>query len=344
MSKLADLKKELRELRKKHCPPTGRMKKDDVMKEIEHLKSITRETEYVAPERKPRVKKAKKETREMEVQTERMEESEEEKREAMAKRMAELRARRKVAGALKKNVEQKKEKKETAEKESMAEKMARLRAMRKVGSALKKNVEQKKEKKEIEEKVETMKKKVAGKKVAEAVKKMVEAKKEKKRKEEEEAEAEKPKKRRLRVDPEVKKQIERIEKVEIEEEKPATKKKQKVSEKKITELTLNPVFESKKNIKESAELIEEAKDKITKPVMNHVDNRMDAKYEIPASTKSSMVEIKGIMRKPFSVRFTDKEKEEHKKLIEEANEKMKELKKYIDAHNHAVDTFNKSKK
>jgi hypothetical protein len=53
MSKLSDLKKELRYLRKKHCPPTGKMKKDDVQKEIERLRGVEKVTEYEAHEYLP---------------------------------------------------------------------------------------------------------------------------------------------------------------------------------------------------------------------------------------------------------------------------------------------------
>jgi len=165
MSKLSDLKKELRELRKQHCPPTGKMKKDDIQKELERLRGVEKHTEYVAPAPKPRVKKPKVEKKEMAVQADMDSEEEEERREAMAKRMAEVRARRKIAGAVTKAVEAKKEKKET------------------------------------EEKVETMKKKVAGRKVVEAVKKMAEGKKAKKEREmmaEEDVDVGKPKKRKLR--------------------------------------------------------------------------------------------------------------------------------------------------
>jgi hypothetical protein len=80
----------------------------------------------------------------------------------------------------------------------MAKRMAEVRARRKIAGAVTKAVEAKKEKKETEAKVETMKKKVAGRKVAEAVKKMAEGKKAKKEAEAKKEEEEKPKKRKVR--------------------------------------------------------------------------------------------------------------------------------------------------
>lgn len=221
MSKLSDLKKELRDLRKQHCPPTGKMKKDDVQKEIERLRGVEKVTEYEAPAPKPRAKKAKVEKKEMAVQADMDEEEEEDRREAMAKRMAEVRARRKIAGAVTKAVEAKKEKKAT------------------------------------EEKVETMKKKVAGRKVAEAVKKMVEGKKAKKEREmmaEEDMDVGKAKRRKLRGE-RVTKEVTKI------EEKPATKKKPESREERNRreELAAHEEFK-KKECNEAIQTIEKLKE------------------------------------------------------------------------------------
>lgn len=126
MSKIGDLKKELRELRKKHCPPTGKMKKADVEKEIERLKGMEKHTEFVAPEPKPRVKKAKKETREMEVQTE----EEEKPKSSMAERMAKVRA----AKGQKESAEDMEKKKQEVKKkneETMAKALGQLRQVEK---------------------------------------------------------------------------------------------------------------------------------------------------------------------------------------------------------------------
>lgn len=221
MSKLADLKKELRDLRKKHCPPTTKMKKADVEKEVERLRGMEKHTEYQAPPAKARVKKAKVEKKEMAVQASMDSEEEEERREAMAKRMAEVRARRKIAGAVAKAVEAKKEKKETEEKvESMKKKVA----SKKIAGAVKKAVETKKGK---------------AKAVAEEAVKAVEKKKAKKEAEAmgaEDVDVGKPKKRKLRREGgEVIKKVNVIEeKVEEKvEEKPARKKKQVKREEKI---------------------------------------------------------------------------------------------------------------
>ena len=210
MPSISELKKELRDLRKLHCPPTGKMKKTDVEKEIERLRGIEKATEYEAPAPKARAKKAKKVMKEMAVQTG---EEEERPSESIAEKMARVRAGRKIVSALKKNVEVKKEKKEEAERESMAERMARVRAGKKIGEVLKKAVEAKKEKAKKEE---------AGKKIVSALKKVVEKKKAEKAKKEEE-EAAKPKKRKLRkLSPAIAEAVEKI------EEKPLEKKKQKV--------------------------------------------------------------------------------------------------------------------
>jgi len=233
MSKLSDLKKELRDLRKKHCPPTGKMKKDDVMKEIQRLSGVEKVTEYEAPAPKPRVKKPKKEMKEMSIQADMDEEEEEGRREAMAKRMAEVRARRKIAGAVTKAVEAKKEKKAT------------------------------------EEKVETMKKKVAGRKVAEAVKKMVEGKKAKKDEEEkpkkrklratkeqkvemkeykhDEDEDKKARWEKIKALVDKGEDIEKAVDMVDKEEKPVTKKKQKSDESAET-VQLDPKKPSSENV------------------------------------------------------------------------------------------------
>lgn len=97
---LKELKSELRALRVKHCPPISRLKKIDIEQEVQRLRGMEKGTAIVV---QPKVKKVvvKKETREMEVQTESPEED-------MKERMARLRAMRTVKGALKKAVEQKK--------------------------------------------------------------------------------------------------------------------------------------------------------------------------------------------------------------------------------------------
>ena len=102
---LKELKSELRALRVKHCPPVSRLKKADIEKEVERLRTMEKGTAIVVqPKAVAKAKKAvvaKKETREMEIQTEEPEES-------MVAKMTRLRAMRKIGGALKKNVEIKK--------------------------------------------------------------------------------------------------------------------------------------------------------------------------------------------------------------------------------------------
>ena len=103
---LKELKSELRALRVKHCPPISRLKKVDIEQEVQRLRGMEKGTAIVVQPKVAKTKKAvvaKKETREMEVQTE-------EPKEDMKERMARLRAMRKIGGALKKNVEQKKAK------------------------------------------------------------------------------------------------------------------------------------------------------------------------------------------------------------------------------------------
>ena len=193
---IKELRNELRKLRKTHCPPVSKLKKADIEKEIERLQGHRpTEVQVEEKERKPRAKKGKKETKEMEVQTDARSESDVE--------------------------------------ETMAERMARVRAARKIGGAVKKHVEAKREeKKKTEEKVETMKKKVAGRKIAEAVKKVVETKKTKKQMEEEAA-ASKRKPRKLRGEV-VTKEVNKVEEKEEEVKQPKTRKlKQKKEE--ITE-------------------------------------------------------------------------------------------------------------
>lgn len=123
---VTELRKQLRELRKTHCPPVSKLKKADVMKEIERLRG-NRATDLPVEEkeRKPRVKKEKKE---MEVQAD----MEQHEKESMAEKMARLRAMRKIGGAVKKHVEAKKETKKKVAEEAV------------------KAVEKKKEKKETE--------------------------------------------------------------------------------------------------------------------------------------------------------------------------------------------------
>jgi hypothetical protein len=111
MSSLKELKSELRALRVKHCPPLSRLKKIDVEKEVQRLRTMEQGTAIVVQPKVAKVKKvvAKKETREMEVQTEPVSESDEEK-ESMAQRMVRVRAGKKISSVLKKAVEVKKAK------------------------------------------------------------------------------------------------------------------------------------------------------------------------------------------------------------------------------------------
>lgn len=127
---IKELKDELRAMRRTHCPPVSKMKKSDIEREIQRLQE-QRPSHYEAPqvERRPRVVKPKKETKEMEVQTE---EPEVKEKETMAEKMARLRAMRKIGGAVKKHVEAKKETKKKIAEEAV------------------KKVEKKKEKKETE--------------------------------------------------------------------------------------------------------------------------------------------------------------------------------------------------
>jgi hypothetical protein len=215
MSALKELRSELRSLRKTHCPPVSKLKKADIKKEIDRLKEH-KPTEVVVPESKPRMKKAKKETREMEVQAD----MEQEEKESMADRMARLRAMRKVGSVLKKNVEQKKEK---AKKEEAAKKITS--AVRKVAESKKVEKKEKKEREMMGEEDTLSSKK-------RAFEKMMKEKEEEELPPLESAEApiRPANKRKLRTGGEVIAKVNKIEeKVEekVEEEAPVTKKKEK---------------------------------------------------------------------------------------------------------------------
>lgn len=98
MAKLVDMRKELRDLRKKHCPQVSKMKKADVIKEIERLKDQPpTEYQHVPKERKQKIKK---ETKEIGVQADVETEEKETK----------MKAAKKIKNILQKNVQQKKEK------------------------------------------------------------------------------------------------------------------------------------------------------------------------------------------------------------------------------------------
>lgn len=58
---LAELRKELRELRKAHCPPVSRMKKADIAKEVERIRGVpkTHMKEEPVEEKKERIEKVK---------------------------------------------------------------------------------------------------------------------------------------------------------------------------------------------------------------------------------------------------------------------------------------------
>jgi len=120
---LAILRKELRELRKTHCPPISKLKKADIEKEIDRLKGHKpTEIEVKKTEPKPRVKNVqkvvKKEAREIETQTD------EPVVESMADRMTKVRAAKEEK---KEPVEDKKKKNE----ETMAKALGQLRQVEK---------------------------------------------------------------------------------------------------------------------------------------------------------------------------------------------------------------------
>jgi hypothetical protein len=351
MSGLKELRSELRALRKTHCPPVSKLKKADIKKEIDRLKEH-KPTEVTVPESKPRMKKVKKETREMEVQTEEIPEE----KESMKEKMARLRAMRKIGSALKKNVAQKKEK---AKKEEAAKKVTE--AVRKVAES------KKAEKKETK------------KKIAEEAKKAVEKKKEKKEREmmgeedvlsskkrafekmmREKEEEELPalesmdapirpanRRRKLKTGGEVIAKVNKIEeKVEEKvEEKPVTKKKQKVSDEETDEfksLSLNPIFKTMKELTENDEKIKELKEKINKPLRDFVKSIEKKKRDGTEELKE--IVLTKLYKKPKTVKMTDDERSSYKEVQDAVNKKLTELIEYAKAHNKEIDRLEKLSK